>query len=56
MTGAEVAIVFIGIKGIDVAILALSSFAISMGFQYILKTAGFEVRHLAEGKMLIFQK
>ena len=56
MTGAEVAIVSIGIKGIDVAILALSSFAISMGFQYILKTAGFEVRHLAEGKKVDIPK
>ena len=51
MTGAEVAIVAIGIEGIaDVAIWALSSFAISMGLTYILKDAGFEFRHLTEGK------
>ena len=51
MTGAEVAIVAVGIEGIaDVAIWALSSFAISLGLTYILEDAGFEFRHLAEGK------
>ena len=51
MTGAEVAIVAVGIEGIaDVAIWALSSFAISMGLTYILEDVGFEFRHLAEGK------
>ena len=51
MTGAEVAIVAVGIEGIaDVAIQALSSFAISMGLTYILKDAGFEFKYLTEGK------
>ena len=50
MAGAEVAIVAIGIEGIDAAIWALSSFAISMGLTFILKDAGFEFRQLTEGK------
>jgi len=51
MTGAEVAIVAIGIEEIaDVAIWALSSFAISMGLTHILKDAGFKFTNLTEGK------
>ena len=50
MTGAEVAIVAIGIDGIDVAIWALSSFAISMGLTSLFEGAGIKCSPLTEGK------
>ena len=49
MTGAEIAIgLSIGSEILDLAILALSEFAISMGFAYILKDSGFTVTPLEE--------
>ena len=51
MTGAEVAIVVVGIEWIaDVAIWAVSSFAISMGLIGILESVGFKLRRIKEGK------
>ena len=49
MTGAEIAIgISIGSEIVDLAILALSEFAISMGFAYILKDSGLTVTPIEE--------